>query len=293
MTKRPRPTHCRLSIIMATDAPRAVILRRGPSHWVQLILWETDTDTFSEGQWFKGRIYEDCCDLSPDGTLFAYFASKQHFREHGEDGYTNVWIGISKPPYFTALALWPQTGTYGGRSYFLDNQTVCVAAFGPAHPKHQPPDWLRINPDGWTTRHSPSIWRMLQSGWMEHRVLPLPRKAHVDSLPVAYHKTSPDGAYTLIQDWHGYSNYISFRRRPSYGRPEIVTCTVRRNADGAEFLVSDLWSDWDRQGRLVYAQDGKLYRAEIMKDGIKPQLLSDFNVNRPTQLVSPEWARHW
>lgn len=30
--------------IMAREAPRAVSLRRGPTDWVQLSLWHTDTD---------------------------------------------------------------------------------------------------------------------------------------------------------------------------------------------------------------------------------------------------------
>ena len=59
---------CRLYVIQARDAPRAVIFRRGPSAHVMLALWHTDTDRVEEGQWLKGRIYERRADLSPDGT---------------------------------------------------------------------------------------------------------------------------------------------------------------------------------------------------------------------------------
>src|SRR5262249_44616225 len=65
---------CRLHVLLAREAPVAVILRRGPSAWYQVILWRTDRDTFEDGAWFKGRLYEERCDLSPDGELLLYFA---------------------------------------------------------------------------------------------------------------------------------------------------------------------------------------------------------------------------
>src|SRR5690349_2052072 len=70
----------RLFAILARNAPKGVILRRGPSKWVELILWDTANDTFERGQWFKGRIYERGCDLSPNGSYFLYFGSKHHLR---------------------------------------------------------------------------------------------------------------------------------------------------------------------------------------------------------------------
>ena len=67
---------CRAHVILAQNAPTGVILRRGPSAWVQLILWHTDTDRLEYGQWFRGRVYERRCHLSPDGMLLIYFANK-------------------------------------------------------------------------------------------------------------------------------------------------------------------------------------------------------------------------
>ncbi len=61
------PIPARLFIIVARKSHAAVIFRRGPAKWVQLIKWNTKTDTFEAGQWFHGRIYERRCDLSPDG----------------------------------------------------------------------------------------------------------------------------------------------------------------------------------------------------------------------------------
>lgn len=59
----------RLYAILAREAPIAVVFRRGPSKRVLLVLWQTDSDCFYEGQWLKGRIYERRCDLSPKGEV--------------------------------------------------------------------------------------------------------------------------------------------------------------------------------------------------------------------------------
>src|SRR5438445_305998 len=102
------PVSCKLAVILAREAKVAVILRRGPTRRVELILWDTKNDGFQRGQWFHGRIYEERCDLSPDGTKFIYFASKYGPKRDAD--MPDTWTAISKPPYFTALALWPSFG---------------------------------------------------------------------------------------------------------------------------------------------------------------------------------------
>ena len=97
----------RLYALLARAAPVAVIFRRGPSRQVQLVLWKTDTDTFESGQWFKGRIYERRCDLSPSGRRLIYFAAK-----YRKPLYT--WTAVSRPPFLTAVALWPKGDAWGG-----------------------------------------------------------------------------------------------------------------------------------------------------------------------------------
>lgn len=49
----------RLFVITARDASLAVVVRRGPASWAQLTLWNTDSDDFTPGAWFRGRIYEE------------------------------------------------------------------------------------------------------------------------------------------------------------------------------------------------------------------------------------------
>ncbi|MDQ1090777.1 hypothetical protein QE400_000190 [Xanthomonas sacchari] len=109
----------RLFALLARESRTGVIFRRGPSKQVQLIHWDLRDDSFVHGQWFKGRIYERRYDLSPSGRLLVYFASKQH----GDFG---TWTALSRPPFFTALALWPKGDSWGGGGMFEDERTLLL-----------------------------------------------------------------------------------------------------------------------------------------------------------------------
>ncbi|MHB8627443.1 MAG: hypothetical protein ACYDBJ_09005 [Aggregatilineales bacterium] len=289
MSAKTKPNHCRLSIILATEASTGVIFRRGPSNWVQLILWDTHTDTFTEGQWFKGRIYEERCDLSPDGSKLIYFAAK-HYTHFDRAGY--AWTAISKPPYFTALALWKQYTTYGGGGCFIDNRTVCVGAaeFSAAHKDHLPPLSLHINPDACNRNTAIWLWRLKQSGWKAIseavRFSYTHPHMYLDEPATVYQKDSPDHKHRLTMQFEGHNSGL-------YGDPRILTFSLQRNADQKEFLISDTWADWDHRGRLVYVEQGKLFVGELGTDEIEPQLILDFNPNRPKLIKAPAWATTW
>ncbi len=111
-----------LSVFTARNSSRAVILRKGPSKLYRMILWDRDSDRFEDGQWLKARVYEERCDLSPDGAHFLYFALDGRWQREAEGS----WTAISKPPYFTALALFPQGDTWGGGGYFLEDRKYVV-----------------------------------------------------------------------------------------------------------------------------------------------------------------------
>ena len=127
---------CRLFVIPARDAAVAAVLRRGPSRWYQVIRWDTSSDEFTDGAWFRGRIYEDRCDLSPDGELLVYFCHGGRWRPD----YTDSWTGVSRLPWLSALALWPSGTTYGGGGRFVDNRILILrnGKHDPPHPGHLP-----------------------------------------------------------------------------------------------------------------------------------------------------------
>lgn len=107
----------RLHLFFATENDRAVILRQGPGKQYRMILWHRDTDTFEDGQWLKHKIYVERCDLSPDGRHFIFFTLDGRWWADTEGAYTV----ISRPPYFTAVALFPEGSTWGGGGRFIDN----------------------------------------------------------------------------------------------------------------------------------------------------------------------------
>ncbi len=108
----------RLHLFFASDCSKAVILRQGPSKVFRMIHWDLADDTFLDGQWLKHKVYEERCALSPDGEHFIFFALDGRWKSEAKGSYT----AISRPPYFTALALFPQGDTWGGGGRFIDSQ---------------------------------------------------------------------------------------------------------------------------------------------------------------------------
>lgn len=109
-----QPRTARLYFIVARQASMAVVFRRGPTRQVELLTWDLATDTLTPGQRLGGRIYERRCDLSPDGQLLACFAAKYETD-------VRTWTAISRPPYVTALAMWPKGDAWGGGGLFDSN----------------------------------------------------------------------------------------------------------------------------------------------------------------------------
>jgi hypothetical protein len=125
---------CRLFVLQASEAPVALVLRRGPTDWYHVIAWDTASDEFTHGAWFKGRIYEDRCDLSPDGALFLYFALQG---SRWRTSYSGAWTAVSRPPWLHALTLWSWGSTWGGGGRFIANRKIVLRGSGfKTHPEH-------------------------------------------------------------------------------------------------------------------------------------------------------------
>ncbi len=122
-----RRAKVRLFVITARDVPEAIIIRRGPSRWYHLVSWDMRRDRFQEGAWIKGRIYEEKCDLSPDGKLFVYSV---HQGSRVGTKFTDCWTAVSRPPWLEALVVWPQGTTYGGGGRFSENRQLVLRGCG-------------------------------------------------------------------------------------------------------------------------------------------------------------------
>ena len=286
------PVPARIYFLLARKAPLALIFRRGPSKWVQLIKWNTKADSFEAGQWFHGRIYERRCDLSPDGSLLIYFAQKLEGRTLREDNdYTYAWTAVSKPPYLTALALWPKGDCWHGGGLFSDAKTVVLnhqAEVAKAHPDH-PPKKLRVvlkervageDDPLFSERLERDGWRLRNEWKQENRGFP---QLYRTLQPEVRQKLSPDKKF-VIQLTRSIER-LDYCEEFSVG---LARNSAYTHIDRAS------WVDWDQRGRLVFARDGKVFSAEIGDAAaISERELADFNGSRPAAVPPPPWAKKW
>ncbi len=269
---------CRLHVFLAVDNPLGLVLRRGPSAWVRLSLWHTDRDEFVHGQWFAGRVYERRSDISPDGSLFVYFARRSS-NPSGQD----TWLAISRPPWFTALCLWFVGGTYFTGGHFASERSVWLGGIDSEPDQGNLPEWLRRSTHpavvdrsvNWTER-TVYFNRLRRGGWRQ-------------SIPTSgiwqWERTDPTGRQTLVMTELSESSFEEF------GGPHITHYSVRDESSGDEQDLGRLdWADWDHRGRLVYARDGRLCQWRASE---KPHVIADLRAQEPDPQPSPPEARIW
>lgn len=146
-----------------------VIFRIGPSQWVQIVKRDTRSGWFEQGHWFHGHIYAGRSDLSPSGSLLIYFASKFNKKTISDAEHSCAWTAISKPPFLSALALWPKGDCWHGGGLFTTGRDVFLNHRPDAsdpHPKHLPVGVrVRSNPDASGEDDGVLIPRMERDGW--------------------------------------------------------------------------------------------------------------------------------
>lgn len=305
---------CRLYLIVARDGRTGVIFRRGPSKQVRLLRWWLESGTIEPGQWLKGRIYERRCDLSPDGELLVYFAAKWATP-------LSTWTAISRPPYLTALALWPHGDAWGGGGLFYGpgllglNHSAIPEPIVPGQPKpwhplpaadDRLPPGLTVSPIAdWAGRGEDSPIedaRMVRDGW-EH---------------VSKGKRSEYGKVPGYA-WHFEAPEIIQRASP---RPMKSAVHLRRllraigesngpwNVEDFELCAPDGtvlrqftacgWADWLPNGDLAFALNGRLYQLPAAQintktsdptDGAK--LIADLSDMRFENIKAPPQAIPW
>lgn len=234
--------------------------RRGPSKSVLLIGWNTSNDTFQQGQWLRGRIYERRCDLSPDGNLLLYFAASYRKPYYS-------WSAISRPPYLTALALWPKGDGWGGGGHFLSQHRIALNHRGGEMTIAEGfsiPKWLRAEQfgkrPGWG--EDDPIWseRLLRDGWS---LVSYPTTTKDDfgskvgiefEPPMKWRKPNPKWPkrYSLEMSITGMKE----RDGPWY----LTEHSIVREKDELDKIGRSDWADWDQSGDLLFAMNGCIYR---------------------------------
>jgi hypothetical protein len=322
------PHSARLYVLIARAHRRAVIFRRGPTRLVRLLAWNLARDTIEPGQWFKGRIYERRCDLSPDGELLAYFAAT-----HRPPYYS--WTAISRPPWLTALVLWPKGDCWGGGGLFESplwfklnhrtapatmsakrDETALIAAkrilFRRDHPDTADetavadgftvPKRMRVEPlgdrPGWG-EDDPICWMRLQrDGW---RLLgdPAAARYHGVTGPFGWSYPVPLVIEKGLQAKKGIlqlSTHAVFERQ---GRTYVQTAALV-NAEGGSLDLGRIdWADLDHNGDVLYAAEGCLYRldpVQAFKSGTgltAAKQVADLNDMVFEPIKAPDNATRW
>lgn len=265
----------RIFAILAREAKAAILFRRGPSRWCELILWHTNTDEIIRGQWVHRRIYEHNCDLSPDGQLLVYHAFDGRQKKTNSAG--TAWTAVSRPPYFTALVAWNHH-LPGGGGLFAGNRELQI--FG-APVSIDPP----LLPTTRTFLGDAFAERLKRSGWESMNPLPQP-----GSLPFRrWEKQLRRRPWTLIMK----QTIGGVDGTPGHGllREDFY---IRRHANDEETLLTDAdWADIDHKRRLVFTRKGKLYAAEVTPEDLVESMLADFTGDAPTPIPPPAWAKKW
>lgn len=268
----------RLHVLLATDAPYGVVIRRAPTKTTCTIGWDRERDTFQVGQWVRARVYSDLSDLSPDGRHLIYYALDGRW----ESSLGGAYTGISRAPYLKALVLyrgigrWSRSGYWvgPGRYRMLDGREPVrdcdevareprgmsgAATWVRRLLSQQPvPAWLRA------TRVYEA--RLLRAGWRRTRP------------PVSSQLGLERWERTLANGW-SLTKIIHDECRPrhdrAFGWEEHLVTGGMPAATVAQ--PNWEWADLDRD-RLVYASGGSLWAVPLHDEGLgPPTCLHDFN----------------
>ena len=237
----------RLFVLLAREAPVAVVFRRGPSKQVLLVRWNLRDDTFEAGQWFKGRIYEHRCDLSPRGDRLVYFAAnwKKPFE---------TWTAVSRPPYLTALAIWPKGDAWGGGGLFQDRDTLLLNHMaGQDFTDGPPPTALKVDKvaDAGCGEDYPILFhRLTRDGW--RFIQELSRKPRKQ--PEIWWKACPK--FAARPGLRMCTDAIHEKNGPWYVRRFEIASP---DGDAVDLGRAD-WADWSSDGDLLLARAGKIHR---------------------------------
>ncbi|MEP7055521.1 MAG: hypothetical protein ABI912_09765 [Actinomycetota bacterium] len=272
----------RIFCIPATRAPVLAVIRRGPSNWSHVGVWDIDRPAYEPGSWLRGHIYPQRCDLSPDGRWFSYFA----IAGHADWALGTTYIAISRLPWLQALAAWGTAGTWTRGAQFENDREL----WDVGDPMHGDVSALRRRYGlalstpaayaverrrGWTeTDDSPA--RGPNDMWDERRA---------DSLYLR--KPRPNDAATSLVVT---GSYAAFRSGPA----NLDDALYSIEGKGGDVLESVQWADWSADGRLLIATaDGRLQIRQYAATGTTVTWETDLAGLEPDPTPPPAEASQW
>lgn len=307
--------NARIDGILAREAPIAVVFRRGPSKLTQQLLWNTETDEITPGQWIAGRVHTKRCDLSPDGKLLVGAYTNYSgpaievaaVDDRVKYWHRSGWTAVSRPPHFTALALWFMGGSYNGGGIWRGPRILAVNNFAHHWETALRPKvgMLQVNKLGLGPSADFPFFGMLLAarGW-RHRPESLGQNLKPGRPTVAE-------AIDLNELVRRFCRSLSRANHPVEGVWEKAfvggllrfTQADRQRWDIVEHsgqiakTFDHPWHgtqllDVDHRGRLIFSEGGCLYAWEGFPQG-KAKLVADLNGNRFEPIPPPDWATEW
>lgn len=297
----------RVEAIIARNAAVAVIFRRGPSRRVRMLKWNLRNDRIEAGQWIEAGVPVSRCDVSPNGELVACFVASYRRRP-------GTWTAISRPPFFTALAVWPKGDSWGGGGLFVSD-----AHFLLEHDErvHYGIDQFQLMPDFTLprrfrvrsyVRHTPVAQcdieqcRMVLSGW------------RFVQRAIWGRATSDRETGLLFARPEIMARALDDPKRPRFELRRFVDGYAPDRAQGESRImragIHDLetatardlgrvdWVDADHAGGVLWSARGKLFRLagpgrRGMNVDAEPKLIADLNGMTFEAIEPPRRARKW
>lgn len=264
----------RLHVLLARDASIGLVIRRGPAKTVCTILWNRVDDSFTLGQWLRGRIYERRCDISPDGKHFIYFAmnGRWHSKTKGS------WTAVSRVPYLKALALFAKGDCWNGGGLFLGKAKYWLNDGYGHKPLEKSGELQRdpnFRPGGYYGGECLTVYynRLQRDGWI------MKGKGENDS--AVFEKSLPDSwvlrklAFAEIGAPPGKGVYWDAHE-------------LKHERSGTLLAYPEWeWADFDRN-RIVWAAHGQLRVAKLGPGRLEDEsVLRDFNGMKFESIAAP------
>ncbi|AUP79254.1 hypothetical protein [Flavivirga eckloniae] len=294
----------RIFFLLAREVNKAVVFRRGPTKWTQMIVWDLNSDELEYGQWSKVKFQKWRCDLSPSGKHLIYLDDQF---ENGDSATV-----VSKPPFWAAIAKWkhynPLFGIGGGVFRSENEVTLNWHYMLEADELFPVPPQLkvickgesfnvettRLKRDGWSLLDAkqfinnrikylskPSIfWDDIYKFW-EDSV----RGNKFQSTPKLWSKpvTKSSSLYRL-----SYYHYEKYKRLSKF--------FIKRRQEVNE-LEQVEWAEVDCNGRIIASKNGTLIASKTFNDGSVQlgnlELLHDLNPQKPEEIPVPDIMKRW
>lgn len=275
--KKPGP---RIFCIPATASPILAVMSRGPSGWYHVGRWNVQEWVYEPGAWFRGRLFPQKCDLSPDGRWLAYSAHQPSARWPAG----TIYEAVSRLPWLHALAAWEAGTTYTRGIRFDDEPTTSDLGT---------PDVEDVTPC--LRRYGLRLNRACQfaverrRGWVETDDSDPrdPKDLWDERRAVRMRKEQPNGSAVL----QVAGAYAAFRDNPNARTPASYSITERGRT---EVLGGVQWADWTATGILLTATTQGSLEAHAWADGLTRKIYEhDLAVLRPDPAPPPNWALEW